>query len=41
MPDHVHMCLISRPKLAVSNVVGSIRGKSAMLIARALLPGFA
>ena len=34
MPDHVHMCLSIPPKLAVSNVVGFIKGKSAISIAR-------
>ena len=34
MPDHVHMCLSIPPKLAVSNVVGCIKGKSAIMIAR-------
>ncbi len=30
MPDHVHMLLSIRPKYAVSQVVGSIKGKSAI-----------
>jgi putative transposase len=34
MPDHVHMCLIIPPKYAVSNVVGYVKGKSAIAIAR-------
>ena len=34
MVDHVHMCLSIPPKLAVSNVVGYIKGKSAIQIAR-------
>ena len=34
MPDHVHMCLSVPPKYAVSNVVGYLKGKSAILIAR-------
>jgi putative transposase len=34
MRDHVHMCLSVPPKYAVSNVVGYIKGKSAMSIAR-------
>ncbi len=34
MSDHVHMCLTIPPKYAVSNVVGYIKGKSAILIAR-------
>ena len=33
-PDHVHMCLSIPPKYAVSNVVGYIKGKSAIAIAR-------
>ena len=34
MPDHVHMCISIAPKYAVSNVVGYIKGKSAIQIAR-------
>ena len=34
LPDHVHMCLSIPPKYAVSNVVGYIKGKSAIAIAR-------
>ena len=34
MSDHVHMCLSIPPKYAVSNVVGYIKGKSAISIAR-------
>jgi|TARA_R110002167_G_scaffold13128_6_gene55421 putative transposase len=34
MPDHVHMCLSIPPKYSVSNVVGFIKGKSAISIAR-------
>lgn len=34
MPDHVHMCIAIPPKYAVSNVVGYIKGKSAIQIAR-------
>jgi putative transposase len=34
MADHVHMCLSMLPKYAVSNVVGFIKGKSAISIAR-------
>ena len=33
-PDHVHMCVRIPPKLAVSNVVGYLKGKSAIMIAR-------
>jgi putative transposase len=34
MPDHVHMMLSIPPKYAVSQVVGYIKGKSAIHIAR-------
>jgi putative transposase len=34
MPDHVHMMIAIPPKLAVSQVVGYIRGKSAIHLAR-------
>ena len=34
MADHVHMCLSIPPKYAVSSVVGFIKGKSAISIAR-------
>lgn len=34
MPDHIHMCISIPPKLAVSGVVGYIKGKSAISIAR-------
>jgi putative transposase len=34
MPDHMHMCLSIPPKRAVSNVVGFIKGKSAISVAR-------
>ena len=34
MTDYVHMCLSIRPKYAVSNVIGFIKGKSAFSIAR-------
>ena len=33
-PDHVHMCLSIPPKYAVANVVGYMKGKSAITIAR-------
>jgi putative transposase len=36
-PDQVHMCISIAPKIAVSNVVGYIKGKSAITIARKLL----
>ena len=32
--DHVHMCLRIPPKCAVSNVIGYLKGKSAIMIAR-------
>ena len=34
MADHVHMCLSIPPKFSVSNVVGYLKGKSAISIAR-------
>jgi len=34
MPDHVHMMLSVPPKYSVSNVMGFIKGKSAIHIAR-------
>src|SRR5512138_2019535 len=34
MPDHVHMCISIPPKYAVSSVVGYMKGKSAITIAR-------
>ena len=34
MPDHMHMMISIRPKLAVSEVVGFIKGKSAIHHAR-------
>jgi len=34
LPDHVHMCLSIPPKYAVANVVGYMKGKSAINIAR-------
>jgi putative transposase len=34
MSDHVHMCISIPPKYAVSNVVGYLKGKSAIAIAR-------
>ena len=37
MPDHVHMLLAVPPKLAVSSVVGYIKGKSAIHVARHFL----
>ena len=34
MGDHVHICISIPPKCAVSNVVGYLKGKSAIQIAR-------
>jgi putative transposase len=34
MVDHVHMCISIPPKYAVSNVIGYIKGKRAITIAR-------
>ena len=34
MADHVHMCISIPPKYSVSNVVGYLKGKSAITIAR-------
>ena len=34
MRDHVHMCISIAPKYAVSNVVGYLKGKSAIALAR-------
>ena len=34
MPDHVHMMISIPPKYAVSQVIGFIKGKSAIQIAR-------
>jgi len=34
MPDHVHMMIAIPPKYAVSQVVGYIKGKSAIHLAR-------
>ena len=33
-PDHIHVCMSIPPKYAVSNVIGYIKGKSAIAIAR-------
>jgi len=33
-PDHVHICVSIPPKIAVANVVGYMKGKSAITIAR-------
>jgi len=34
MVDHVHMCIAIPPKYAVASVIGFIKGKSAIAIAR-------
>lgn len=34
MSDHVHMCISIPPKYAVASVVGFIKGKSAIMIAK-------
>ena len=34
MPDHVHMCILIPPKFAVASVIGFLKGKSAIAIAR-------
>lgn len=34
MPDHVHMCIEIPPKYSVASVVGFLKGKSAIAIAR-------
>ena len=34
MPDHVHMCIEIPPKYSVSSVIGFLKGKSAIAIAR-------
>lgn len=34
LPDHVHICIEIPPKYAVSSVIGFLKGKSAIAIAR-------
>lgn len=34
MADHVHMCILIPPKFAVASVIGFLKGKSAIAIAR-------
>ena len=34
MPDHVHICIAIPPKYAVSSVIGFLKGKSAIALAR-------
>lgn len=37
MPDHVHICIEIPPKYAVSSIIGFLKGKSAIMIARQFL----
>ncbi|MFH1058690.1 MAG: IS200/IS605 family transposase, partial [Pseudomonadota bacterium] len=37
MPDHIHVCLSIPPKYSVSQVIGFLKGKSAVRIYRSLL----
>jgi putative transposase len=34
MPDHVHMCIEIPPKFPVASIIGFLKGKSAIAIAR-------
>ena len=34
MPDHVHMCIAIPPKHAVASIIGYLKGKSAIAVAR-------
>ena len=34
LPDHVHMCIAIPPKHPVASVIGFLKGKSAIAIAR-------
>jgi len=34
MPDHVHVCIAIPPKYAVASVIGFLKGKSAIAIAK-------
>ena len=34
LPDHVHLCISIPPKYAVASVIGFLKGKSAIAIAR-------
>ena len=34
MPDHVHMCIEIPPKYSVASVIGFLKGKSALAVAR-------
>ena len=39
MPDHVHMCIEIPPKHAVASIMGYLKGKSAIAIARQFAGG--
>ena len=39
MPDHVHMCIEIPPKHPVASVIGFLKGKSAIAIARFMRQG--
>ena len=39
MPDHVHMCIAIPPKHPVASVIGFLKGKSAIAIARLVRKG--
>ena len=34
LPDHVHMCILIPPKFPVASVIGFLKGKSAIAVAR-------
>ena len=34
LPDHVHMCILIPPKYPVASVIGFLKGKSAIAVAR-------
>jgi len=36
MPDHVHVCIAIPPKYAVASMIGFLKGKSAIAVARQL-----
>ena len=37
MPDHIHLCLSIAPKYSVAQLIGFLKGKSAVRIHRGLL----
>ena len=39
LPDHVHMCIAIPPKYPVASVIGFLKGKSAIAMARFESPG--